>query len=658
MRGQWWFGMSGTTTQGRHAGARAPWSGAELSRRTVQRAGIPSLVVAMAAALLVMLPLPQATAAASQKLTLDVQSARTEPRWNGGAGIKEGDPVADYKFLLNVDNTGSTAQRTPTGACSPTGDAAYPANCDWPSIRELPHTTAPIFAQGNQDDLAGLKDLPPGKYLISVLADGFKLDGAHFTVPFTSDAPVDVFLQPNPLPDSTLRLQVYNDNALTNGAIDNSEEGLKGFQGHINDTLGEVTTDVYGNPLCTTYVGENPTDYTIPAAALDAEGLPVVKTIGGKCFSDATGMLAIPHVGTNRYTATATPPDGTDWIQTTTLEGNHDFDSWIAEGSTGYDTEALVAGEPVPAPQFGFVQPQNKLGNGSGSISGVVVGVKQYTPPTGGDINFFNGMTGSKADKPIPNPVLSLADLQNGDQVVWAGRGDDKGGFSIPNVPDGDYSLTWWDEPQNYILNLVNVTVKNGEAVKMGQLPLSGWWTQLDGYVYNDTNGNGKKDPGESGIQDFALTLRKQDNSLMDRGSTTAITDNSGYYSFEGAYPLASWMVMEAYNDRYQTTGVTYQADNQKQPTTVKGAGVDISTLNMIGLSGTVDWGVHRPTAAPTAASSARSATTPPATSWTRSTPPPRTGSPASPTSRSSCTPPSCVAPTRARPATWTRPTR
>ena len=50
---------------------------------------------------------------------------------------------------------------------------------------------------------------------------------------------------------------------------------------------------------------------------------------------------------------------------------------------------------------------------------------------------------------------------------------------------------------------------------------------------------------------------------------------------------------MEAYSDRYYTTGVTYQADNQPTPTTVKGAGVDVSVLPIIGLSGT--HGLGRP---------------------------------------------------------------
>ncbi len=549
------------------------------------------MALALAAALLAMLPMPQASAAPSSTLNVSVQSARTEPRALGGTGVHEGDGVTSYKFLINEDNTGSTAQRAPSNACSASAPN-YPANCDWPSIRELPHTTAPIVAQGTEADLADGIDLPDGKYLISVLADGYKLDGTHFTVPFATTDPVIVEVQPNPLPDAILRAQVFQDEATTNSAIDNGENGLKDFQGHINDTLGEVTTDVYGNPLCTTYDGER-ADFTIPASALDPDGAPIVQTVGGKCFSDATGMLTIPHLGSNRYTMTAQPPDGQDWIQTTTLEGNHDWDSWVMEGSTGYDTEFTVAGEPVPTTQFGFAKPNTQNLGGSGSISGVVVGVKQYTPPKGGDINFFNGMTGSKTDKPIHNPVVSLADLNNGDQAVWVGRGAANGSFTIPNVPDGDYSLTWWDEPQNYILQLVNVTVKNGEAVEMGQLPLMGWWTQLDGYVFNDANRNGKKDPGETGIPNFPLTLRKQDNSLMDRGTTTATTDATGYYSFEGAYPLAAWTVMEAYSDSFFTTGVTYQADNQKTPTTVKGAGVDVSTLNLIGLSGTMDWGVH-----------------------------------------------------------------
>ena len=173
------------------------------------------------------------------------------------------------------------------------------------------------------------------------------------------------------------------------------------------------------------------------------------------------------------------------------------------------------------------------------------------------------------------------------------GQGDVNGVFQIQNVPDGNYTLSYWDTTLNYILDFVNVTVRNGEMTDLGVLPLTGWWTKFDGYVFNDTNRNGVRDPGEPGVPNFGLTIRRRENSLLDRGKRIASTDQDGYYVFESAYPMTQWMVMEAYNDLYYTTGITYQADNQPEPTTVLGAGVDVSVLPIIGLGGRMDWGVH-----------------------------------------------------------------
>ena len=46
-------------------------------------------------------------------LTLNVISARTEPRAFGGAGVTKGDPITDFKYIINIDNTGTTEQRSP-----------------------------------------------------------------------------------------------------------------------------------------------------------------------------------------------------------------------------------------------------------------------------------------------------------------------------------------------------------------------------------------------------------------------------------------------------------------------------------------------------------------------------------------------------------------
>ena len=582
------------------------------------------------------------TAAPTSAVALSVISARDEPRAFGGAdratpcatspipgkGACKGDAIAEFKYVINIDDTGTTDQRSPApGSGCSTSDVNYPDSCHWQSIAE-PSGWSPIYTQGDQQDFAQPMNLPDGRYLISVIADGYKIDGAHFCV--ETGAPVAgcadplngqlvVELQPNPVPDGTLRAQVFEDNAPTNMGQDTGEANLAGFVGHIVDSLGEIQTDVYGNPLCTRYEGEKYDDdpstvdtYEIPLSALDPDTmLPIPKAgTGGECVSDANGMLAIPHLGSNRYAVSATPPDGQTWIQTTTLEGNHDYDAWVMEGDTGFDQTFTRGGEVVPLPIFGFVKPLHDgqpLSGAGGHIKGTVVGVKTYTPPTGGAFDFWGGNTGTKVGGPIVKPWLSLMDLDAGDLAIWVGRGDAQGKFDIAGVPNGNYTLAWWDEPQDYNLNFINVTVANGEIVQMGQLPLNGWWTEYSGYVFddanrngkmdwNDTNGNGCPDAGEGelGVPNFSLTLRHRENNLYDRGQNTATTDACGHYYFESGYPIGEWIVMEAYSDVHYTTGVTYQADNQPTPTTVKGAGVDISVLPIIGLSGTVDWGVHK----------------------------------------------------------------
>ncbi len=594
------------------AAARRHRSGTAAERRRSPLAYLVMALGMLSAVLLVQTNQTPVQAAPTNVLTLEVTSARTEPR----VSVVKGAPITTFKYIINVDNTGTTEQN-PYKAGSPAGcavgDVGYPASCNWTSMGVA--SSAPIYTQGDQSDfnsngVASLPPLPDGRYLISVLADGFKLDGMHFTMPMTDTDPVRVELQPTPLPTATIKAQVFEDISPVNSAPDLPiEHGLAGFTGQIKDYLGQVITDVFGNPICTHYteeVGGFSPDYIIDQSQLvgpDFVPTPNPAYPGGQCLSDANGVLTFPNLGPNRYTLTATAPDGTNWVQTTTLEGNHDWDAWVMEGATGLDTEFTQGGEPFPAIFFGFVPPTAlpvpAVNPPTGEIKGVVDGVHVYVPAKGGigqTGQIFGGLTGTKIDKPIDKPWLSLTALTGTpalDTAIYVGRGNIDGTFDIKNVPDGNYTLTWWDEPQNYILDLVNVSVANGEVVDMGILPINGWWTKIDGYVFNDDNRNGVKDPGEAGVPNFTLTMRKRENSLMDRGTTLVSTDANGYYSFESAYPMTQWLVEEAYSDSYYTTGVTYQTDNQPSPTTVLGAGVDVSMLPIIGLSGTLDWGVH-----------------------------------------------------------------
>ncbi|MBN1810413.1 MAG: IPT/TIG domain-containing protein, partial [Anaerolineae bacterium] len=534
--------------------------------------------------------------AVNNTLYLDLVNARTEPLAFDGAGVTQGDPISStipYQWLISVDNTGDPLQPRDAG-CS-RDDPDYPANCDWPSIRTIPGW-APVYTQGDQDDLNGTTGvtLPAGKYLISVVAEGYKIGGQHFTVPLADPGLLTVGLQPLPLPPATMRIAVFEDISMTNGQFDAPvEHGLAGFRAVVNDTIGEVTQDLFGNPLCTVYQKDGSGN-----VVLDGNGDPIVQTLGNGCYSDANGDITIPNLAPLRYDVFVVPPDGTAWTETTTLEGSWSWDTWLQEGGTGLDNEFVVAGEPFPWTVFGFVSPTLSLTPtvGAGAIQGAIVDVEVFTPFQGGlpyQGGVWGGLAGSKIVGPIEYPWIALNDLQNGDTAIYVGQGNADGTFNIPNVPPGNYVLTYWDHNLHRILDWVQVTVQPNQTTDVGALFLTGWFTIVHGSVFVDANSNGRRDPGEAGVPNYLVVLKDRDNTEIDRMSIAVTTEVDGSYVFEKAYPMGSWMVLEAYNDAYYTTGYTFQATNQPEETTVMGAGVDVGFLPILGQSVRLDWGVR-----------------------------------------------------------------
>lgn len=138
---------------------------------------------------------------ASGSIKLAVTSARTVGQ-NAVGGphtfVQEGDPVTSYKWLINRDDTGNpgTAADPLFNACqpylqdanglpttTPNPDPSWATKCPWPSIRQS-KGWADIVAQGDETDLGTSKpltNLRGGKYLLSITADGYKIDGAQAT---------------------------------------------------------------------------------------------------------------------------------------------------------------------------------------------------------------------------------------------------------------------------------------------------------------------------------------------------------------------------------------------------------------------------------------------------------------------------------------------
>lgn len=565
-------------------------------------------------------PIVQARAAAvTNTVSLEVVTAFDSLDTDGGPAA--GDPIDAFQFIINEDNTGDPTDATTDCEADATGDfpASFPDSCDWPSLRTVPGS-APIVTQGDQDDIAGGLELPDGRYLVSVTAAGHKISGAHFTVPLEAPGVVRVEMGPHPSPLATLRVRVFNDDASTNGQLDlPAETGLvddpanpgdmigtdmSGFTATISDWADEVTTDWYGNPLCTEYERDGNGQIILDDAG---DPTPILGT-GGLCLSDEKGDIVIPNLGANRYAVVVAPPEGSDWVQTTTLEGGQDWDYWALENETGYDTEFQIGNEQVPWVTFGYVHPrQDESGAPSyytpadipagNTIKGTVGVLESFWPPfgsspysgTGGDAA---GFSGGRITGPVEEPYLALSSIADGDRVVWVGRGAVDGTFEINGVRDGDYTLTVWDYDLRYILDLVQVTVRDGQVLDVGVIGLTGWFTDIHGHVFLDRNENGRQDPGEPGVPDFGVVVRQRANNIEELGGNATTTAADGAYELPNTYPLNQWLIVEAYSDRYRTTGVTYQASNQSRETTVRGSGVDVNMLPIIGQSGRLDWGV------------------------------------------------------------------
>ncbi|MDQ1645210.1 MAG: hypothetical protein QOJ50_1394, partial [Cryptosporangiaceae bacterium] len=247
---------------------------------------------------LLVIAAPAAAAPSTGSVTLRVESARTV---GAPPEIQKGDQITNYKWLVTADDVGNPHDALQN--CLPSRAGVNSAHnfadtCQWPSIRYTPGAV-PIVAQGDQSDLGtgkALGGLPAGKYLISVTADGYKIDGAHFAVTGGQTSPVTVSMQPYPLPLGSVRIRVFNDSIPVDGTYEvGAERGLAGFTAHLADVLGEVSVDYYGNRLCTQYVHTTP-DAAHPAGQIVFDnGKPrIAPNSTGKCVSDASGDIVIP----------------------------------------------------------------------------------------------------------------------------------------------------------------------------------------------------------------------------------------------------------------------------------------------------------------------------------------------------------------------------
>ena len=90
-----------------------------------------------------------------------------------------------------------------------------------------------------------------------------------------------------------------------------------------------------------------------------------------------------------------------------------------------------------------------------------------------------------------------------------------------------------------------------GKEYNFGELRRDLYAGSLSGYVYVDTNNNGKKEKGEAGIAGAKLTLWVLEGNGKYRAIATTSTDASGYYQFTDLDPYRTYRITEEQPNGY-----------------------------------------------------------------------------------------------------------
>jgi Bacterial Ig domain/Bacterial cadherin-like domain len=534
-------------------------------------------------------------------------------------------PIADYRWTLQEDLTfkhdtsatpsvttrtiGTSFHRShmpvvATGCVGPVSCGSGQSTLDPATNQRVTVTDADALARQTTPDQVALD--PSKRYYLSVLPGdagsppGHAMGGAEVTpLPGGGWAPVQITLQASPLVTAQLSIYVYEDNSPTNGQDEPAEPPLGGFNivlfdpaGRTGDPAGQQTYDAFNMPLSNALLGRpgcpddqntrtngngGSTDGHLVGAVYTCPNDPNAGTPRANPTRYAlAGQALIKNLTPARYDVIAHPGAkraGETWWQVETLEGTPAQDAFTGVNEPTYFQEF---GPPGPHVTIGFVNPDHvaayaKANNlvGAHTITGRVTNQHMSRPS---DVTLWDSgafdLLGSTTCQVVLNSTTGDG------AAIAAARCDKDGGFTLANVPAGDFEVDVFDQWLDQIIQAQAVTVAaDTPALDMGSIPVLSWFTQHDQNIYQDLNGNGLYDDGEPGISNVPLTMRYRNGAL----SNQTLSDSLGNGILVELFPLFNWYVAEADTTRYKQTGVHITVDGGGAPDT-NGAGANLWT--------------------------------------------------------------------------------
>ena len=369
---------------------------------------------------------------------------------------------------------------------------------------------------------------------------------------------VKVLTNPQPLKTAQISVLIFEDNSPTNGAPDGNEGGLNNFQitvldagGRYGMNGGQMSFDAFGNPLKNALRG--------------TPGCPGTDPVG-VILTCPDGTALIQNVAPGKYTLLADPPAGArrtnnqnspmrQWVQTATIEGTRGIDAWVKSAEPPYFQEFGPPGYHV---FIGFVDANANRPNGPNTVTGIVTNLHMSRPP---DQSLHDSQ--SRESLLFTTCWVGLNSGNGvGDNIESAKCNPDTGEFRLTGIPNGTYELVVWDQWLDQIIASRTVTVPGGGNV--GNVPVFSWFSRIENNVFVDDGagvaanaGNGIWDEGEQPFPNAPIAVRFRDGSMYQFSTM----DNSGYYSFDEAFPFFNWMVVDADPMNHKSTGVDITVD-------------------------------------------------------------------------------------------------
>ena len=476
---------------------------------------------------------------------------------NGVTHTTETNASGDYTFTdLSVGDANITIDESdddfPTGAAQTEGRNP---------------TTVTIVDGNNVEENNGFH-LPIVTSITSdTQTEGTGNDLVH-TVTMSASTSVDRNYTFNVVDNSTNGVNDYNLTYIfSDGVVDNGDGNISVPAGVSSFTVSVKVID--------DDTAEDDEFYDITVGTVSATGTILDDDKGaihGHVFEDSNGDGTQQFDEANLSGVDVIITDSNDVVTTVTTDANGSYSATdLQEGNvtvdvnnstlpanltkqtagTDPDTVTVTAGEDTNAGDDGYQQPP------ASQVKAVIGNSVWY------DEN-ANGVQDA-GESGIANVTVTLKD--SGDVVIATTVTDTKGGYLFNNLEAGTYSVTvtppsgmdaTYDEDAT-LDNVTSVTVAEGEKHLSADFGYN-WVSPTDttnpptdatgaigDRIWNDANGNGVQDAGESGIGGVIVTLMNDANKDGIYGGTgdtnvTATTDADGYYIFDdvarGAYRI------------------------------------------------------------------------------------------------------------------------